>query len=60
MSPRIKDENLKDKSYQTIVFDTLTYEAFNYYRELFYKNGKKIVPLNIQDLLTARGLAYLF
>lgn len=58
MSPRIKNAPLNGKIHQSIYFDTLTYEAFNYYFELFYKNKKKIVPLNIQELLTAKGLAY--
>jgi hypothetical protein len=56
MSPRIKDAPLNGKKHQSIYFDT--YEAFNYYYELFYSNKRKIVPLNIQELLTARGLAY--
>ena len=58
MAPKIKDAKLKDKSHQSIFFDTLTYEAFNYYYDLFYINKKKIVPLNIEELLTARSLAY--
>ncbi len=33
--------------------------CFNYYKNLFYiSDGLKIVPSNIQDLLTPRGLAY--
>jgi hypothetical protein len=58
MTPKIKDANLKDKNHQSIFFDTLAYEAFNYYYDLFYKNKKKIVPFNIEDLLTPRSLAY--
>lgn len=58
MSPKIYDEQLKDKVHQSIYFDTLTYEAFNYYYDLFYKNKRKIVPSNIEELLTARSLAY--
>jgi hypothetical protein len=58
MSPRIYNEAKKSKVHQSIVFDTLTYPAFNYYHELFYRDNKKIVPLNIQELLTPRGLAY--
>jgi hypothetical protein len=58
MAPKIKDAKIKDKTHQSIFFDTLTYEAFNYYYDLFYKNKKKIVPLNIEELLTARSLAY--
>jgi len=58
MSPKIKDARIKDKTHQSIFFDTLTYEAFNYYHDLFYKNKKKIVPYNIEELLTARSLAF--
>jgi hypothetical protein len=58
MSPRIYDAPLKGKTHQSIVFDTLTYSAFNSFHELFYKDNKKIVPLNIHDLITPRGLAY--
>lgn len=32
--------------------------CFNEFRELFYKLGKKIIPVNIYDLLTPRGLAF--
>jgi len=59
MAPKIKNAVLLGKTHKSIYFDTLTYGAFNYYFELFYKDkDKKIVPSNIQDLLTARGLAY--
>ena len=58
MSPRTYNAGLKGKLYQSIVFDTLTYPAFNYYHELFYKDKVKVVPLNIHELLTPRGLAY--
>lgn len=45
-----------NNSYKSIVFATLTLPCFNYYRNLFY--NKKIVPLNINQLLTPKGLAY--
>lgn len=32
--------------------------CFNIFRESFYPNGKKIVPTNIDELLTDIGLAY--
>ena len=32
--------------------------CLNYYKDLFYKDGKKIIPANISELLTARALAY--
>lgn len=50
---------LNNKSYSSINFATLTLPCFNYYRELFYNShNKKIIPLNIKQLLTPRGLAY--
>jgi LAGLIDADG DNA endonuclease family len=58
MSPRIYKQKTKDKTYESVAFDTLTYPAFNYYHTLFYKNKIKIVPSNIGELLTPRGLAY--
>jgi len=58
MAPKIKDAVLKGKTHQSIYFDTLTYEAFNIFHELFYKDKKKLVPSNIQELLTARSIAY--
>lgn len=58
MSPKIKDAKLKDKTHQSIYFDTLSYPAFNYYYDLFYRDKKKIVPHNIEELLTAKSLAY--
>lgn len=58
MTPKIKYAKLKNKTHQSIFFDTLTYEAFNYYYDLFYNNKKKRVPSNIEELLTARSLAF--
>ena len=58
MTPKIKETKLENKSHQSIFFDTLTFEAFNYYHDLFYCNNKKVVPDNIEELLTARSLAY--
>ena len=44
--------------YSSIYFSTYSLPCFNELYELFYPEGKKIIPLNIADLLTARGLAY--
>lgn len=45
------------KVYNSIRFSTIALSCLNYYHELFYVNGKKILPNNIGELLTARGLA---
>lgn len=42
-----------EKSYEKIRFDTLTLPCFNPYREIFYSGKKKIVPLNISELLSS-------
>ena len=63
-----KDFELKTKSfinkknnnnYSSVNFATLSLPCFNYYKNLFYNPDKlKIVPSNIQDLLSPRSLAY--
>lgn len=50
--------NLKtNKEYKVISFMTLSYPCLNYYRDIFYVDGIKKVPLNIKDILTCKGLA---
>jgi len=60
---KLKTRSFVDKrtnnSYSSVNFATLSLPCFNYYKNLFYNSdGLKIVPSNIQDLLTPRGLAY--
>ena len=60
---KIKSRSFVDKKtknvYSSIYFATLTLPCFTYYRNLFYNiENRKIVPLNINQLLTPRGLAY--
>jgi hypothetical protein len=57
---KLFNRNLKStgKSYQTVAFSTLSSPVFTEYRETFYPNGVKTVPLDIGDLLTARYPAY--
>ena len=47
-----------NKKYSSVQFATLSLPCFNYYKELFYNENKKIVPSNIQNLLSPRGSAY--
>lgn len=59
----LKERNFKDKRtnkiYSSISFQTLSLPCFNHYKSLFYTyDNLKIVPSNIKDLLTPRGLAY--
>jgi hypothetical protein len=46
-----------DKTYTNCKFATLVNPCFNYYHSIFYNNKVKLIPLNIGELLTARGLA---
>ena len=43
---------------QSLYFRTLAMPCLNYYHELFYKDNIKMIPRNLEELLTARGLAY--
>lgn len=47
-----------NKEYFTYCFTTLSFPLFTEFYSLFYKNKTKIVPNNIQELLTPRALAY--
>ena len=42
---------------ETLELSTFTHSVFNFYRKLFYKNGKKIVTRELLDMLTPRSLA---
>lgn len=46
------------KIYSRILFHTYSLPCFNYYHNLFYPAGIKLVPSDIYDLLTPLGLAY--
>lgn len=51
----------KNKTYNAIKFQTLSLPCFNPYKQLFYNSeGKKILPKNIGELLTDKGLAHWF
>jgi hypothetical protein len=46
------------KIYSTIAFKSRNLPCLNPYQEMFYKEGVKIVPSDIDKLLTARALAF--
>jgi len=56
-TPSQKEFNKTYNKY-SVWFSTLHCPVFNSYYELFYPNAVKVVPKNIGELLTARGLAY--
>jgi len=51
-------DNRTHKVYSAISFTTMQLPCFNVYKELFYLDNVKIVPDNIYQLLTPRGLAF--
>lgn len=49
----------KNKYYSSVKFNTYSLPCFNKFRELFYNSeGHKILPDNLESILTPRGLAY--
>jgi LAGLIDADG DNA endonuclease family/Proton-conducting membrane transporter len=56
--PRLDITRIKDKTHSTIVFATRVLPCFTYWHNLFYVNGKKIVPLDLYNLLDYEALAY--
>jgi len=61
-SVRIRTKFLKStgKTYQYHEFTTYAHEEYLPYRQLFYPAGKKVIPENIDTLLTPLGLAVWF
>lgn len=54
-----KSWNKKRKTWDHYIkFWTRSLACFNIYHELFYKDGIKILPANLIDMLTPIGLAY--
>lgn len=47
-----------NEKYYSFHFATMQLPCFNIYKEIFYNLGKKIIPNNIYELLTPRGLAF--
>nr|WUR10584.1 LAGLIDADG homing endonuclease [Elmerina hispida] len=59
LAPRLYKRTIKGRNnvYHGYEFNTYTFRSFVWLYELFYKKGKKIVPKNINDLLTPLALA---
>jgi len=59
---KFSQESNTGEKYASVGFKTLSLPCFNVYRELFYRfdgtKYTKVVPSNLFDLLTAKGLAY--
>ena len=60
-APKTQSRVLKTRSemvYGSLFFRTCSLPCFNEFLDLFYLEGKKIIPNNIGELLTPLGLAY--
>lgn len=55
----IRSINRFNKIYHSLEFNTRNLSCFNEFYSLFYENGKKIVPVNIYELLTPEALAHI-
>ena len=60
MQPRTRSVKGFGRNFDRVGFTTLSLPEFLLFRNLFYKNKTKIVPLNIEKLLTNIGLAVWF
>lgn len=59
LQPREYTRTIKgiNKNYYGYEFNTFTFRSFVWIYQLFYRNGKKIVPLNIANYITPLTLA---
>lgn len=57
-SVRTSIDKRSDQIYYAMFFVTMQLPCFNVFQELFYVLKTKIVPHNIYELLTPRGLAF--
>lgn len=59
-TPKIRSSkhNLSGNIHISYSFTTLSLPIFNKYREMYYKEGVKVIPTNIKELLIYRSLAY--
>ena len=57
---RLQKRLITSEVKSTWYFSTISHPDFEEYYKLFYKDKIKIIPLNLKDLITVRGLAYWF
>ena len=50
-------QSKEGKVYYGFEFNTFTFRSFNWIHNKFYKNGRKVIPLNIYEYLTPLALA---
>lgn len=57
---RLQQRLITSEIKSTWYFSLISHPEFEYYYNLFYVNKRKIVPLNIEEILTPRAVAYWF
>ena len=57
---QVKEQQVKGKLYQKYWFSTVSNGAMRFYGQLFYQNGKKVVPKLIAKLVTPLSIAVWF
>ena len=56
--PSTTKTNVKGKNFTSVMFATRVYPCFTEWYNIFYKEGKKIVPLDLYNMLTYEALAH--
>ncbi len=56
--PKPVKTNINGKIFSSVMFHTRVYPCFNEWYDMFYRNGKKVVPLDLYNLLTYEALAH--
>lgn len=56
---RVVKDKKTNKTSKALSFTTMQLPCFNEFKQLFYLNNVKLVPNNIYELLTPKGLAFL-
>jgi len=58
--PRLKQTHRNGKNHSEVVFNTLTHPGFKNFHEMFYPQGRKIIPESINKSLTQTAFAVWF
>jgi NADH-ubiquinone oxidoreductase chain 4 len=56
--PRTTKTNINGKNFTCVMFATRVYPCFTEWYDMFYQEGKKIVPLDLYNMLTYEALAH--
>ena len=47
-----------NKNYNSITLTTMQFPCFSELHDIWYLNGKKVIPINIKEMLTPLSLAH--